>query len=212
MKVADFDFVLPVNLIAQTPLKPRDASRLMVVDRSSRQLKHAHFRDLGLFLHAGDVLVINDTKVLPARLIGEKEGGQAKIEVLLLQRESATGWQTLVRPGKRLKIGQSVIFGQGLLKGTLKEVLANGNRRIEFAYTGIFEAILDTLGQMPLPPYITAELQDQGRYQTVYAQASGSAAAPTAGLHFTPELLQSLERQGVEIIRVLLHVGLGTFR
>lgn len=212
MNVSDFDFDLPEKLIAQHPVEPRDASRLMVVHRDSEMLEHRTFRDLLTLLKSGDVLVLNNTRVIPARLIGEKEGTQAKIEVLLLKRVERDVWEALVKPGKRLKIGQKVSFGNGLLLGELQDILPNGNRQIHFSYVGVFEAILDQLGQMPLPPYITAQLEDQERYQTVYAKERGSAAAPTAGLHFTPGLLSQLQALGIEIVEILLHVGLGTFR
>lgn len=212
MRLEDFDFELPEELIAQHPVEPRDSSRLMVVKRFSGEIKHQIFRDLPDFLQAGDVLVLNNTKVIPARLIGEKENTQAKIECLLLKRREKDVWETLIKPGKRLKVGQRVVFGGGLLVGELLEILPDGNRVMQFFYEGVFEAVLDQLGNMPLPPYITAELEDKERYQTVYAKESGSAAAPTAGLHFTPELLAKLKQKGVEIVEVLLHVGLGTFR
>jgi len=210
--VSDFDFDLPEGLIAQHPVEPRDASRLMVVDRENRRIEHHTFRDLVELLKMGDVLVLNNTRVIPARLIGEKEGTEAKIEVLLLKRLELDVWEALVKPGKRLKVGQKVCFGHGILTGELQDILENGNRRIHFTYSGVFETILDELGQMPLPPYITAQLEDQERYQTVYAKERGSVAAPTAGLHFTPELLEDLRKKGVEIVEILLHVGLGTFR
>ena len=212
MDIAEFDYALPEELIAQHPVEPRDASRLMVVNRGEKSITHGIFRNLVEWLRAGDVLVLNNTRVLPARLIGCKEGGEARIEVLLLKRIDRDVWETLIRPGKRLKPGQCVVFGDGLLRGELREVLPDGNRLIKFQYAGVFEEILDRLGQMPLPPYITVQLEDQERYQTVYAKERGSAAAPTAGLHFTPELLQSLRDRGVEIVEVLLHVGPGTFR
>ena len=212
MNVTDFDFDLPETLIAQHPMEPRDASRLMVVNRDSGEIEHHTFRDLVSLLKAGDVLVLNNTRVIPARLIGEKEGTEAKIEVFLLKRLELDLWEALIKPGKRLKVGQKVCFGQGLLIGELQDILENGNRRIHFTYSGVFETILDQLGQMPLPPYITAQLEDQERYQTVYAKERGSVAAPTAGLHFTPELLGELRNKGVEIAEILLHVGLGTFR
>ena len=212
MNVSDFDFDLPETLIAQHPVEPRDASRLMVVNRDSGRVEHHTFRDLVALLQMGDVLVLNNTRVIPARLIGEKEGTEAKIEVLLLKRLELDVWEALVKPGKRLKVGQKVCFGNGILEGELQAILENGNRRIHFTYSGVFETILDTLGTMPLPPYITAQLDDQGRYQTVYAKERGSVAAPTAGLHFTPELLGELRKKGVEIVEILLHVGLGTFR
>jgi len=212
LNVSDFDFYLPETLIAQHPVEPRDASRLMVLNRDSGRIVHHTFRDLVSLLKSGDVLVLNNTRVIPARLIGEKEGTEGKIEVLLLKRLELNVWEALVKPGKRLKVGQRVCFGNGMLTGELLDILENGNRRIQFTYSGVFETILDTLGQMPLPPYITAQLEDQGRYQTVYAKERGSVAAPTAGLHFTPELLGQLQKQGVEIVEILLHVGLGTFR
>lgn len=212
MNVSEFDYNLPETLIAQHPVEPRDASRLMVLHRDSGSIEHQTFRDLVSLLKTGDVLVLNNTRVIPARLIGEKEGTEAKIEVLLLKRLELDVWEALVKPGKRLKVGQKILFGNGLLSGELLDILENGNRRINFTYSGVFETILDTLGQMPLPPYITAQLEDQGRYQTVYAKERGSVAAPTAGLHFTPELLSELQKKGVEIVEILLHVGLGTFR
>lgn len=212
MNVSEFDFDLPETLIAQHPAEPRDASRLMVVKRDSGEIEHYTFRDLTVLLKAGDVLVLNNTRVIPARLIGEKEGTETKIEVLLLKRLELDIWEALVKPGKRLKVGQKVSFGHGILTGVLQDILENGNRRIRFIYSGVFETILDQLGQMPLPPYITAQLEDQERYQTVYAKERGSVAAPTAGLHFTPQLLGELRKKGVEILEVLLHVGLGTFR
>ncbi|AGA69946.1 S-adenosylmethionine--tRNA ribosyltransferase-isomerase [Desulfitobacterium dichloroeliminans LMG P-21439] len=212
MKVDDFDFDLPEELIAQHPLEPRDASRLMRVNRSSGGIDHLVFHDLPDLLRAGDVLVVNNTKVIPARLIGEKEDTQAKIECLLLTRREKDIWETLIKPGKRLKMGQTVVFGNGLLRGKLLEILPDGNRVMQFSYEGVFEAVLDALGNMPLPPYITEQLEDKDRYQTVYAKESGSAAAPTAGLHFTPELIEQLRAKGVEIVEILLHVGLGTFR
>jgi S-adenosylmethionine:tRNA ribosyltransferase-isomerase len=212
LNVSDFDFYLPEALIAQHPVEPRDSSRLMLVDRGTGSIEHHIFRDLSFLLKAGDVLVINNTRVIPARLIGEKEGTEAKIEVLLLRRLELNVWEALVKPGKRLKIGQKVLFGNGLLIGELLDILDNGNRKIQFSYEGIFETILDQLGEMPLPPYITAQLEDRERYQTVYAKEKGSVAAPTAGLHFTPELLDLLREKGVEIVEILLHVGLGTFR
>jgi len=212
LNVSDFDFDLPEALIAQHPVEPRDACRLMVVNRDNGGIEHHTFRDLVALLKMGDVLVLNNTRVIPARLFGEKEGTEAKIEVLLLKRLELDVWEALVKPGKRLKVGQRVYFGNGLLIGELEDILENGNRRIHFTYSGVFETILDTLGQMPLPPYITAQMEDQERYQTVYAKERGSVAAPTAGLHFTPELLDELREKGVEIVEILLHVGLGTFR
>ncbi|MCB8818253.1 tRNA preQ1(34) S-adenosylmethionine ribosyltransferase-isomerase QueA [Desulfosporosinus shakirovi] len=212
MNVSDFDFELPEDLIAQHPVEPRDTSRLMVVNRQSGKIAHHTFRDLSSLLKKGDVLVLNNTRVIPARLIGEKEGTEVKIEILLLKRLKLDVWEALVKPGKRLKVGQKVSFGHGILVGELREILANGNRKIHFSYSGMFETILDQLGEMPLPPYITAQLEDQERYQTVYAKERGSVAAPTAGLHFTPELLDELQKTGIEIVEILLHVGLGTFR
>ena len=212
MNVSEFDFYLPETLIAQHPIEPRDASRLMVLNRVSGGIEHHRFRDLVSLLKTGDVLVINNTRVIPARLIGEKEGTEGKIEVLLLRRFELNIWEALVKPGKRLKVGQKVRFGGGILIGELLDILDNGNRKIQFTYSGVFETILDTLGQMPLPPYITAQLEDQERYQTVYSKESGSVAAPTAGLHFTAELLGDLRKKGIEIVEILLHVGLGTFR
>ncbi|MGC7873652.1 tRNA preQ1(34) S-adenosylmethionine ribosyltransferase-isomerase QueA [Desulfosporosinus sp. SYSU MS00001] len=212
MNVSEFDFDLPEELIAQHPVEPRDASRLMVVDRKTGSIEHHTFRDLVSLLVSGDVLVLNNTRVIPARLIGEKLDSQAKIEVLLLKRLELDVWEALVKPGKRLKVGQKVSFGHGLLIGELQEILENGNRKIRFTYAGVFETILDQLGEMPLPPYITAQLEDQERYQTVYAKERGSVAAPTAGLHFTPKLLADLRAKGVEVVEILLHVGLGTFR
>lgn len=212
MNVSDFNFDLPQELIAQDPLEDRAASRLLVLDKETGEIKHRHFRDVLKFLHEGDCLVINDTKVIPARLIGNKVGTDAKIEVLLLKRKSDNVWETLVKPGKKMREGAEVSFGDGLLKGKVIGVVDEGNRLIQFEYDGIFEEILDQLGQMPLPPYITHQLKDKNRYQTVYAKHEGSAAAPTAGLHFTKELLKEIEDMGVKIAHVTLHVGLGTFR
>ena len=212
MNVADFNFDLPQELIAQDPLEDRASSRLLVLDKESGEVKHKHFRDIKKYLRKGDCLVINDTKVIPARLFGNKVGTDAKIEVLLLKRKSDNVWETLVKPGKKMKEGAEVSFGDGLLKGKVVGVVDEGNRLIQFEYDGIFEEILDQLGQMPLPPYITHQLQDKNRYQTVYAKHDGSAAAPTAGLHFTKELLKEIEEMGVKIAHVTLHVGLGTFR
>jgi S-adenosylmethionine:tRNA ribosyltransferase-isomerase len=212
LKLEDFDFNLPEELIAQHPVEPRDSSRLMVVNRSTGNIQHHVFRELPGLLKAGDVLVVNNTRVIPARLMGEKEGTQAKIECLLLKRRERDVWEVLIKPGKRLKEGQSVLFGGGLLKCELLEILPDGNRVMRFSYDGVFEAVLDELGNMPLPPYITEQLEDKERYQTVYSKESGSAAAPTAGLHFTQELLERLKESGIEIVEILLHVGLGTFR
>lgn len=212
MDVKDFYFDLPQELIAQDPLEDRSASRLLVMDKKTGAIEHRVFRDIVEYLHPGDCLVVNDTKVIPARLFGVKEDTQAKIEVLLLKRRENDIWETLVKPGKKCKPGTVIVFGEGLLKGTVVDVVEEGNRLIQFSYEGIFEEILDQLGQMPLPPYITHQLQDKNRYQTVYAKHDGSAAAPTAGLHFTTELLEKIEEMGVKIAHVTLHVGLGTFR
>ena len=212
MNVTDFNFELPQELIAQDPLEDRAASRLLVLNKETGNISHRHFRDIRQYLKKGDCLVINDTKVIPARLIGHKVGTDAKIEVLLLKRKSDNVWETLVKPGKKMKEGAEVSFGDGLLKGTVVGIVDEGNRLIQFEYDGIFEEILDQLGQMPLPPYITHQLKDKSRYQTVYAKHDGSAAAPTAGLHFTQELLQEIQDMGVTIAHVTLHVGLGTFR
>ena len=212
MNVSDFYFDLPEELIAQDPLEDRASSRLLVLDKNSGEVKHKHFRDVLKYLKKGDCLVLNDTKVIPARLFGTKVGTDAKIEVLLLKRKSDNVWETLVKPGKKMREGAEVVFGDGLLKGTVVGIVDEGNRLIQFEYDGIFEEILDQRGQMPLPPYITHQLQDKNRYQTVYAKHDGSAAAPTAGLHFTKELLEEIESMGVKIAHVTLHVGLGTFR
>ncbi|MFZ3373898.1 MAG: tRNA preQ1(34) S-adenosylmethionine ribosyltransferase-isomerase QueA [Desulfitobacteriaceae bacterium] len=212
MNVSDFDFYLPQELIAQVPIEPRDSSRMMVVKRSEQSIENYSFMDLASLLKAGDVLVLNNTRVLPARLIGHKQDTQAKLEVLLLKCLERDLWEVLVKPGKRLKVGQGVVFAEGMLSGQLLEILDNGNRVIKFEYEGVFEEVLEQLGQMPLPPYITTQLEHQERYQTVYAKERGSAAAPTAGLHFTEQLLEQLKAKGVEIVEILLHVGLGTFR
>ena len=212
MDVKDFDYELPEELIAQDPLEDRSSSRLMVLDRKTGDVEHRHFRDILDYLNPGDCLVINNTKVIPARLYGAKEDTQAKIEVLLLKRKENDVWETLVKPGKKAKPGTRIVFGGGLLVGEVIDVVEEGNRLIQFHYDGIFEEILDQLGQMPLPPYITHQLQDKNRYQTVYAKYDGSAAAPTAGLHFTKELLSAVKEKGVDIAEVTLHVGLGTFR
>ena len=212
MKRQDFYFDLPEELIAQDPLEDRSSSRLLVLDKKTGATSHHIFREIKDYLKPGDCLVINDTKVIPARLIGEKEGTGGKVEVLLLKRKGNDVWETLVKPGKKMKPGARVSFGDGLLKGEVLEVVEEGNRLIHFEYEGIFEEILDQLGQMPLPPYITHQLKDKNRYQTVYAKYDGSAAAPTAGLHFTKELLQKVKDMGVDIAEVTLHVGLGTFR
>ena len=212
MKRQDFYYELPEELIAQDPLKDRSSSRLLVLDKESGAVSHHVFKEITDYLHEGDCLVINDTKVIPARLIGSKVGTEGKIEILLLKRKENNVWETLVKPGKKAKIGTKISFGEGLLIGEVVDIVDEGNRLIQFTYEGIFEEILDRLGQMPLPPYITHQLEDKNRYQTVYATHTGSAAAPTAGLHFTPELLDEIEQKGIEIARVTLHVGLGTFR
>ena len=212
MRKEDFNFDLPEELIAQDPLEDRSSSRLLVLDKETGKTENHVFREIIDYLEAGDCLVINDTKVIPARLIGSKIGTDAKIEVLLLKRKENDVWETLVKPGKKAKVGTRISFGDGLLVGEVVDIVEEGNRLIHFEYEGIFEEILDQLGQMPLPPYITHQLEDKNRYQTVYAKHSGSAAAPTAGLHFTPELLKEIEEKGVQIARVTLHVGLGTFR
>ena len=212
MDVKDFYFDLPQELIAQDPLEDRSSSRLLVLDKKTGEIEHHTFRDIVSYLKKGDCLVINDTMVIPARLFGVKEDTQAKIEVLLLKRKENDIWETLVKPGKKAKPGTVISFGDGLLKGTVVDVIEDGNRLIQFSYEGIFEEILDQLGRMPLPPYITHQLKDKNRYQTVYAKHEGSAAAPTAGLHFTKKLLKEIEDMGVTIAHVTLHVGLGTFR
>lgn len=212
MDVKDFYYDLPQELIAQDPLEDRSSSRLLVLDKETGETEHRVFRDILSYLRKGDCLVINDTKVIPARLIGSREGTDARIELLLLKRRENDIWETLVKPGRKAKPGTVIHFGDGLLKGTILDVVEEGNRLIQFSYEGIFEEILDQLGQMPLPPYITHQLQDKNRYQTVYAEHEGSAAAPTAGLHFTKELLKEIEEMGVSIAHVTLHVGLGTFR
>ncbi|RHP32738.1 tRNA preQ1(34) S-adenosylmethionine ribosyltransferase-isomerase QueA [Lachnotalea sp. AF33-28] len=212
MDVKDFDYDLPEKLIAQDPLEDRSSSRLMVLDKKSGEIKHTVFKHIIDRLCPGDCLVINNTKVIPARLMGTKRDTGAAIEVLLLKRKENNIWETLVKPGKKAKPGTEIVFGDGLLSGTVLEVVEEGNRLIQFRFEGIFEEILDQLGQMPLPPYITHQLQDKNRYQTVYAKHEGSAAAPTAGLHFTQELLEQIHNKGVDIAEVTLHVGLGTFR
>lgn len=212
MKLSDFYYDLPQELIAQDPLRNRSESRLMVLDRKTGEIKHKHFYEIIDYLNPGDCLVINDTKVIPARLMGVKEDTGASIEVLLLNRKSEEVWETLVRPGKKMRIGARVSFGDGLLIGEVTDIEAEGNRLIRFEYDGIWEELLDRLGQMPLPPYITHKLEDKNRYQTVYAKHDGSAAAPTAGLHFTEKLLSQINEKGVEVAHITLHVGLGTFR
>lgn len=212
LSVKDFDYELPEELIAQDPLEDRSASRLLILDKETGKIRHGVFREIGKELRAGDCLVINNTKVIPARLLGVREGTGAGIEVLLLKRKEKDVWETLVRPGKKARPGCVISFGEGLLRGEVLEVVEEGNRLIRFDYEGIFEEVLDQLGQMPLPPYITHPLKDKNRYQTVYARYEGSAAAPTAGLHFTEELLEEIRQAGVRIAPVTLHVGLGTFR
>lgn len=212
MEVKDFFYELPKELIAQDPLKDRDSSRLMTLNRESGEIGHRTFQDIVEYFNPGDCLVLNNTKVIPARLYGLKEGTEAKIEVLLLKHVEGNVWETLVKPGKKAKPGARLVFGEGLLTGEVLDVVQEGCRLIQFFYDGIFEEILDKLGEMPLPPYITHRLEDKQRYQTVYAKYDGSAAAPTAGLHFTPQLLQKIQDKGVEIAQVTLHVGLGTFR
>lgn len=212
MKTSDFYYDLPKELIAQTPIEKRDHSRLMVVGRQSGELSHEHFYDITKHLRKGDCLVINDTRVLPARLYGIKEGGGAHVEVLLLKNISGGDWECIVYPGRRLKEGAKITFGDGLLEGEIVSVQDTGNRVIRFKYEGIFLELLEHIGTMPLPPYITERLEDGERYQTVYSRENGSAAAPTAGLHFTKELLSEIEAMGVDIVHITLHVGLGTFR
>ncbi len=212
MKVTDFDFYLPEELIAQHPLEKRDQSRLMVLDRNTGEIEHKKFYDIIDYLEKGDTLVLNNTRVMPARLIGEKEHTGGKIEFLLLKRLEGDKWECLAKPGKSAKPGRRFIFGEGKLIAEVIEVLENGNRIIEFTYDGIFEQVLDSLGEMPLPPYIHERLEERERYQTVYSKEEGSAAAPTAGLHFTKELLQKIKDKGINIAYVTLHVGLGTFR
>ena len=212
MNIKEFYYELPQELIAQDPLEDRASSRLLTLDKNSGAFSHHVFREIVDFLNPGDCLVVNNTKVIPARLMGEKVGTGAGVEVLLLKRKENDVWETLVKPGKKARPGAKISFGDGLLVGEVIDVVEEGNRLIKFTYEGIFEEILDRLGQMPLPPYITHRLEDKNRYQTVYAKHDGSAAAPTAGLHFTPELLKEIEAKGVKIAHVTLHVGLGTFR
>ncbi len=212
MRTADFYYDLPEELIAQDPLLDRSSSRLMHLDKKTGEIQHTDFKHIVNYLNPGDCLVINDTRVIPARLYGSKVGTDAGIEILLLKRKENNIWETLVKPGKKAKPGTKISFGDGLLIGEVLDIVEEGNRLIQFTYDGIFEEILDQLGEMPLPPYITHKLQDKERYQTVYAKNEGSAAAPTAGLHFTKELLQQIQDMGVKIAHVTLHVGLGTFR
>lgn len=212
LKKKDFYFDLPQELIAQDPLEDRSSSRLLVLDKTTGAVSHHVFRDIVSFLNPGDCLVLNNTKVIPARLLGEREGTGAHVEVLLLKRREGDVWETLVKPGKKCRPGTRLSFGEGLLKAEVLETVEEGNRLIHFEYEGIWEEVLDRLGEMPLPPYITHKLQDRNRYQTVYAKYEGSAAAPTAGLHFTKDLLEQIELKGVNIAYVTLHVGLGTFR
>ena len=211
MKVSEFNYELPEELIAQTPIEKRDESRLMVLDRSKETIEHKTFKDIIDYLEPGDCLVRNNTKVIPARIYGKKETG-AKVEFLLLKNMEGDIWETIVRPGNKLHVGTKVIFGDGLLTAEILEIMPGGTRKVKFLYEGIFNEILDKIGLMPLPPYIHEELKDNDRYQTVYAKYNGSAAAPTAGLHFTPELLKKIEKKGVKIANVTLHVGIGTFR
>ena len=212
MKTSDFNYDLPQRLIAQTPMEPRDAARMMVIHRDTGKREDRIFRDITEYLRPGDVMVINQSKVIPARLLGEKEETGVPVEVLLLRRIDKDRWETLVRPGRRLKKGAAVTFGGGLLRGEIGETTSAGGRVVRFLYDGVFEELLDRLGEMPLPPYIHEKLSDPSLYQTVYAKQEGSAAAPTAGLHFTPELMEKIRGMGVSIVPVLLHVGLGTFR
>jgi S-adenosylmethionine:tRNA ribosyltransferase-isomerase len=212
MKTSDFYYDLPEELIAQEPLKKRDESRLMVLDKNNGEIKHKHFYDIVDMIKPGDALILNDTRVLPARLYGVKEGTGGAIEFLLLNKHSLDTWEVILKPGRRAKPGARFVFGEGKLKAEILDVINDGNRLVKFEYDGVFENILDELGEMPLPPYITKKLEDKDRYQTVFAKHNGSAAAPTAGLHFTPELLDAVKAKGVNIGYVTLHVGLGTFR
>ncbi len=212
LKKSDFYFDLPEELIAQDPLEDRSSSKLLVVDKNTGKLEHRVFKDIIDYLNEGDCLVLNNTRVIPARLYGEREGTHGQVEVLLLKRNEGDVWETLVRPGKKCKPGQKLVFGDGKLRAEVIETVDDGNRLIKFYYDGIWEEVLDSLGEMPLPPYITHKLKDKNRYQTVYAKFDGSAAAPTAGLHFTPELLKKIEEKGIKLAYVTLHVGLGTFR
>ena len=212
LRTADYWFDLPQELIAQDPMEDRDLSRMLVMNRKTGQIEHKIFRDIIDYLDPGDTLVLNDTRVIPARLLGTKEGTGANAEILLLKRRTGDVWETLVRPGKKLRPGARVSFGDGLLTAEILEIIEDGNRLVRFEYEGIFEEVLDRLGQMPLPPYITHKLENPEMYQTVYARYSGSAAAPTAGLHFTDELLDRIREKGINLAFVTLHVGLGTFR
>ncbi|MGL5380721.1 tRNA preQ1(34) S-adenosylmethionine ribosyltransferase-isomerase QueA [Clostridium sp.] len=212
MNVSDFDFYLPEELIAQHPLEKRDSSKLMVLDKNTGEIQHKAFHNIVEYLNEGDTLVLNNTRVMPARLIGEKEGTGGKIEFLLLKRIEGDKWECLAKPGKKAKIGQKFTFGDGKLTCEVIDIIEEGNRIIEFSYDGIFEQVLDELGEMPLPPYITERLDDKERYQTVYSKEKGSAAAPTAGLHFTEDLLKEIKEKGINIAYLTLHVGLGTFR
>ena len=212
MNLHDFNYDLPQELIAQDPLLDRSSSRLMVLDQKTGEIEHKVFTDIIDYLEPGDCMVINDTKVIPARLIGHRPGKEEKVEVLLLRRIEADLWETLVKPGKKCKAGTELTFGDGVLDAVIEDVVEEGNRLVRFKFEGIWEEVLDRLGQMPLPPYITHELKDKTRYNTVYAEHEGSAAAPTAGLHFTKELLEKIEKKGIDIVHVTLHVGLGTFR
>lgn len=212
MDVKDFDYDLPQELIAQTPIENREMSRLLVMNRKTGELEHRIFHDIIEYLNPGDCLVLNDTRVLPARLYGEKEGTGGKMEFVLLKQIDLNRWEVMVRPGKKAKEGKTFVFGDGLLKGTVEKVMDNGNRQVFFEYEGNFYDVIDRIGLMPLPPYITESLNDRERYQTVYAKHLGSAAAPTAGLHFTQDLLHRLEEKGVKIVYCTLHVGIGTFR
>lgn len=212
MNTSDFYFDLPEELIAQVPLENRTDSKLMVLDRETGHIEHRHFYDMIDYLNPGDCLVLNDTRVIPARLFGAREGSGGKVEFLLLTRKSEKDWEVLVKPGKKARIGDRIVFGEGILTATIKEIIEDGKRIVAFDYEGIFEEVLDQLGEMPLPPYIHEKLEDRERYQTVYSKHEGSAAAPTAGLHFTKELLEDIQAKGIRIAYVTLHVGLGTFR
>ena len=212
MKTSDFNYDLPEELIAQTPVYPRDSSRLLVYHRENNEIEHKIFHDVIDYLREGDVLVVNQTRVIPARLYGVKEGTGGAIEFLLLRRLNLTDWEVILKPGKKAKPGARFVFGEGELKAEILTIAEDGGRTVRFEYEGVFEDVLDRLGQMPLPPYIHEKLEDKTRYQTVYAKIDGSAAAPTAGLHFTPELMEKVKAKGIEIVPVLLHVGLGTFR